>query len=217
MDFKKRILAQTEKLIGLITYVKLSDEMIDSLKKVAYAQRQSLVAEIEKEIKDLFSKFKEENLFNDARPSKHEYFMNIAHAVKMRSHDSQTKVGAVLVCNDHNSILGTGYNGFVRGADDSILPTTRPEKYQYMQHAEKNLISNLIKRGGVSTDNSTLYCTLSPCQDCMRFLYQSGITKVIIENKYKDFDSLKKMMDLQIDENQTPEGFIELTYRIKTK
>jgi uracil-DNA glycosylase len=49
----------------------------------------------------------------------------------------------------------------------------------------------------------------------MRLLYQSGIKRVIIREKYRDFEDLKKMMDIEILEQITEEGFIELNYQPK--
>ena len=81
------------------------------------------------------------------RPSKIQNFMDIAETISMRSHDAETKVGAVLINNQSSAILATGYNGFVVGAEDDKLPNTRPEKYEYMLHAEQNLITNCSKHG----------------------------------------------------------------------
>lgn len=148
------------------------------------------------------------------RPSKYHVFMEMAETTSKRSHDAQTQVGSVLVSNRTQDILGTGYNGFVRGANDQALPNTRPEKYKYMVHSEMNLICNLARRG-ISTQDSTLFVTWSPCVTCMRLLYQAGVTKVICKQKYRDFDTLRDMGDLQIEEEMTPEGFFELNYKIK--
>lgn len=149
------------------------------------------------------------------RQSKNQNFMEMAEIVAKRSHDAETKVGSVLVSNRDGSVLGTGYNGFVRGVDDSSLPTTRPDKYNYMVHSETNLICNIAKNGG-TTNDSTLFCTMSPCVNCMRMLCQAGITVVICKEKYRDFDSLLQMKDLRIEESKTPEGYFKLSYKVKT-
>lgn len=148
------------------------------------------------------------------RPTKNKTFMEMAEITARRSHDAETKVGSVLVSNKTQDILGMGYNGFVRGAKDEKLPNTRPEKYKYIVHSEQNLICNLVRRG-VSTDDSTLYCTMSPCVTCMRMLYQAGVTKIICKEKYRDFDSLKEMGDLNIKETITPEGYFVFDYEVK--
>lgn len=148
------------------------------------------------------------------RPSKIKCFMEMAETTAQRSHDAETKVGSILVSNKTQDVLGTGYNGFVRGANDQNLPNTRPEKYKYMVHAEMNLVCNLARRG-VSTEDSTLFVTMSPCVTCMRLLYQAGVTKIICKEKYRDFDAIKEMGDLEVVESRTPEGYFELNYQVK--
>ena len=149
------------------------------------------------------------------RKSKMEVNMNVAEAVAQRSHDAETQVGAVLVKNDSGAIIATGFNGFVRGAPDDKLPSTRPEKYPYMRHAEENIISNCA-RHGISTNNCTLFCTLTPCCSCMRLLWQCGITIVIAKEKYRDWEKLIEMQDLAVDMSMTPEGYWRLTYKEKS-
>lgn len=145
------------------------------------------------------------------RPSKNIYWMGIADAVSLRAHDEQTKVGAVLVKNDTGMVVATAHNGFVRGAPDDLLPKTRPEKYEYMMHAEDNLISHCAK-SGISVDNCSLVITMSPCQKCLRLLWQSGITQVICKNLYRDH--CIDMKDLKIEQEQTEEGFFKLIYKL---
>ena len=48
----------------------------------------------------------------------------------------------------------------------------------------------------------------------MRLLFKCGITKVIVKRKYKDYEDLKAMGDIEIEEKQTPEGYFELTYKV---
>lgn len=146
------------------------------------------------------------------RPSKIRNYMDIAEVVAQRSHDSQTKVGSVLVNNDNGAIIATGFNGFVRHANDSLLPNTRPDKYQYIVHSEMNIIANCAKNG-ISMDNCTVICTLTPCENCMRMLWQCGITDVIAKDPYTGFADVLAMKDIQVIQTATPEGFIALEYR----
>lgn len=148
------------------------------------------------------------------RPSKLTTLMNVAEQWAARSHDTETKVGAVLVKNDSGAQIASGYNGFVRGAPDDELPTTRPDKYEYILHAEENIITNCGYHG-ISMANCTLVCTLSPCKRCMRLMWNAGITRVIAKQLYHDFDDIMKMKDLGVDQKITPEGFWELTYKEK--
>jgi len=116
----------------------------------------------------------------------------------MRSHDSQTQCGAVLVKDKR--IISTGYNGFVSNIDDSILPRVRPEKYPFMIHAEANAIYNAAKNG-VTTLGSTCYVTAIPCLNCLQMLYQCGVSDILfsdISRPKGDFFSSKynTMMNL---------------------
>jgi dCMP deaminase len=45
-------------------------------------------------------------------------------------------------------------------------------------HAESNAILKAAKMGTL-TENSTMYCTLSPCKDCAKLILQSGIKRVV--------------------------------------
>jgi dCMP deaminase len=147
---------------------------------------------------------------SDERPSKNSYWMSIAEKVATRSHDTETQVGAILVKNDTGMVIASGHNGFVRGAPDKLLPTTRPEKYQYMVHAEENLLAHCA-RNGIKVDNCTLVITLSPCQKCLRLMWQAGITQVICRDIYRDHTIA--LADLNIDQESTNEGYIKLTYK----
>lgn len=120
-----------------------------------------------------------------------------AVAVASQSPDEQTKVGCLLVNGSTGAVLGSGFNGFVRKAPDENLPKTRPDKYKYIIHAETNMVYNCA-RHGVPTDNCFVYCTLSPCVNCLRALYQSGISVVYFKDKYRDFDENVQMKDLYL-------------------
>ena len=138
--------------------------------------------------------------------------MGIAEAVSLKSHDAETKVGGVLVKNDTGVVVATGYNGFVRGAPDKELPTTRPDKYQYMVHCEENMIASAAKNG-INVSECTLVITMSPCQKCLRLMWQAGITEVVCKDLYKDHDS--NLADLKIVEEETDEGYTKLRYSQK--
>lgn len=145
------------------------------------------------------------------RQNKELNYMEFAEVAAKRSHDAETKVGAILVKNDTGAVIATGFNGFVRGAADGLLPDTRPEKYKFMMHAEQNIISHCC-RHGISTANTTLYCTLTPCQQCARMLWQCGISTVFAKSQYKDFSETKNMLDLSMRWSTTSEGFIYMEF-----
>ena len=110
-----------------------------------------------------------------------DYFRNIAHQVKLKSKDQNTKIGAVIVGPD-NEIVSTGYNSFPRGIDDNVdIRQQRPEKYYWFEHAERNAIYNAA-RIGVSTRDCTMYLTCGiPCADCARGIINAGIRRIVCE------------------------------------
>jgi dCMP deaminase len=131
-----------------------------------------------------------------------EYFLNIAEQVKLKSKDQSTQIGAVIVGKD-KEVLSTGYNSFPRGLDDSLQERQeRPEKYFWIEHAERNAIYNAA-RIGVSLKNSTIYLTSGlPCMDCARGIVNSGIKTVYCKqvcttkNRDKWDESQKKSLEL---------------------
>ena len=137
------------------------------------------------------------------RPSWPEYFLMLAKLVSARSTCNVRKVGAVIVRD--NKILATGYNGAVHGAFHCSdkgpsyclrrdIGASEADKYNYClaSHAEANAI-NQAARFGVSLENSTLYCTLEPCNWCFKQLIQAGIKEIYFEIAYdspnKEFDA----------------------------
>lgn len=128
-----------------------------------------------------------------------ETFMQMAFLIAQRSKDPSTQAGAVIV-DKENIIVGLGYNGFPRGCSDDKFPWSRDgdfcqTKYPYVVHAEENAIYNTNKK----PVNCTLYCTLFPCNECVKTIIQSGIEKVIYaSDKYHDkpaWQSARKMLD----------------------
>jgi dCMP deaminase len=104
------------------------------------------------------------------------YFADMAEFVSKRSTDTSTKVGAVIVGPD-KEVRSTGYNGLPRGTKDSEERLSRPAKYLWTEHAERNAIYNAA-RVGTSTKGCSLYVQLHPCVDCARAIIQSGIIEV---------------------------------------
>lgn len=110
-----------------------------------------------------------------------DYFREIANVVAKKSKDEKTHIGAVIVGKD-NEIVSTGYNSFPRGLiDDKPERQERPEKYFWMEHAERNAIYNAA-RIGVSTKDCSLYLShWFPCVECTRAIINSGITTLYCE------------------------------------
>lgn len=129
-----------------------------------------------------------------------EYFMGIAQLSGMRSKDPHTQVGACIVSGSHK-ILSMGYNGFPIGCSDDAFPWEREgdelsTKYPYVTHGEMNAILNY--RGG-SLEETILYVSLFPCNECAKAIIQAGIKKIVYDSdKYALSPSTvasKRMLD----------------------
>lgn len=128
------------------------------------------------------------------RPNWTNYFLGLAKVISQRSHDVHTQHGCVIT-DIHNRILGVGYNGFPRGMDDKKLPVGRPEKYDWIIHAERNALSNCVIR----PDKGTAYVTGQCCNDCIMALWQEGVGRVVMAESHgtKLFDaSAQKRFDM---------------------
>ena len=116
-----------------------------------------------------------------------EYFMGVSILSGMRSKDPHTQVGACIVSRDHK-ILSMGYNGFPSGCGDEDFPWSREgdpldNKYFYVTHSELNAILNY--RGG-SLEDTILYVSLFPCNECAKAIIQSGIREIVYESDKYD-------------------------------
>jgi dCMP deaminase len=134
------------------------------------------------------------------RPSKPEYYLNIASVVSTRSTCLRRQYGAVIVKNDR--IIATGYNGAARGRDNCCdsgecwrLTHGIPHGEQYEKcqavHAEANAI---ISASSENMYGATLYLAgfeiddagnriripdPKPCEMCERYIVNAGIKNVV--------------------------------------
>jgi len=123
--------------------------------------------------------------------------MGMAHEIKKLSPDIETQVGAIML-SEEGRIIASSFNGFLRGAMDESLPNTRegsPNKHDFIQHAERNMLYNCCYEG-IRTKNTTIICTLSPCQDCLRACWQSGVKRIIFDQLYHRFTSTSYYLNL---------------------
>lgn len=116
------------------------------------------------------------------------YFINIAYSISLKSKDKK-KVGAVLVSQNDNRIISTGYNGLPAGINDNIDWDNRELVHSMIIHAEMNCILYSNNK----FENSILYCTLSPCKDCIKIIAAAKINKVIYLTEYRDFNIVKNL------------------------
>jgi dCMP deaminase len=121
-----------------------------------------------------------------------EAYMKTAETFAELSHARRLHVGAIVVKDDR--IISIGYNGMPAGwdndcedtiqhSDDTVTLKSKPE----VLHAETNAIAKLAK-STESGDGAVLFVTHSPCLDCAKLIFQSGIRSVFYRNSYRSTD-----------------------------
>ena len=125
------------------------------------------------------------------KPKFVDYYMKIAEVTSGLSYAKRLQVGAVIVKD--NQILATGYNGMPSGWENicetetyeedgfHITLKTKPE----VLHAETNAIAKLA-RSTESGEGASMFITHSPCIECAKLIYQSGIAAVYYDEDYRD-------------------------------
>ena len=99
--------------------------------------------------------------------------------VAVQSKDTGAQVGAVIVAAD-GRILPEACNELPEGVLDSAVRRTRPAKYFFTEHAERNAIYHAAKHG-YKLAGATIYQSWFPCADCARSIIQSGIRRVVAQ------------------------------------
>jgi dCMP deaminase len=145
------------------------------------------------------------------RPTKSQYYVDIAKAVAMRSTCLRRRFGAVIVKNDQ--IISTGYNGAPRQTSNCIdlgycfrqaknIPAGENYELCRAVHAEMNAIihaSRLDMVGadlylvGIEVESGELVSQVNPCLLCKRVIINAGIGRVVLPDspgvfKYIDVD-----------------------------
>ena len=103
------------------------------------------------------------------------------------SYCKRRQVGALIVKN--RMIISDGYNGTPTGFENICEDDENYTKW-YVLHAEANAIMK-VAASTQSSQGATLYVTLSPCKDCSKLIFQSGIKRVVYHNEYKDSSGIK--------------------------
>ena len=130
-----------------------------------------------------------------ARPTKDQYFIEMARVVATRSTCCRRKVGCVMVDFD-DRVLCTGYNGnppqFPHCIDNPCegahLPSGTGLDICGATHAEINALCFCpdIKK------IKTIYVTTSPCSNCIKALLNTSAERIVFEEEYASSHNLSK-------------------------
>jgi len=122
-------------------------------------------------------------------------YMDWAKRVSQLSYARRLNVGAVIVKDD--TVISYGYNGMPAGWDNNCEEKiwdktgdyelkTKPE----VLHAESNALAKLARSNNSGLD-ADIFITHSPCIECAKLIYQSGIRRVFYGENYRDDAGIK--------------------------
>lgn len=154
-------------------------------------------------------------------------YMKMARCMGELSYAVRNKVGAIIV-SKNGQIISQGFNGTPSGADncceDVICnwqlgcrldkckdPGNALKNVEYctgcdyvklvtkksVLHAESNAIAKCAKWLN-TTEDATIYITLSPCYECSKLIIQSGIKRVVFETLYRDTTGIDNLISSNI-------------------
>ena len=134
-------------------------------------------------------------------------YMQTAQTFAELSSAQRLHVGAIIVKDDR--IISIGYNGMPSGwsnvcedvSEDGTLKT-KPE----VLHAETNAIAKLAK-STESGDGADLFVTHSPCIECAKLIYQSGIKSVYYKSDYRDSNGIKFLQQSGVTVEKLPDQY----------
>lgn len=134
--------------------------------------------------------------------------MDWAERVAQLSYARRLQVGAVIVKDD--CVISYGYNGMPAGWDNNcedeirypdaegVVLKTRSE----VLHAESNAVSKLAKTNN-SGNEADIFITHSPCLECAKLIYQSGIKRVWYGINYRDESGINFLRKSGVEVTQT--------------
>lgn len=144
------------------------------------------------------------------RPSWDDYFLEVANAISKRGTCNRGRSGCVIVKD--NQILAAGYVASPRGfphCDDvghQIKKITHKDGTTTQHcvrtvHAEQNALIQAA-RNGVSVNEATVYCKMTPCRVCAMLIVNAGIKSVYCKRKYhagKESEQIFKKAKIKIE------------------
>tara|TARA_B110000902_G_scaffold14855_1_gene17591 strand:+ start:796 stop:1308 length:513 start_codon:yes stop_codon:yes gene_type:complete len=143
-------------------------------------------------------------------------YMQIAYQVSKLSYAERRKVGCVIVKD--NQIISVGYNGTPHGfnntceeddnrfyenpdhaldlieqgftCDNGCCHKSNSITKREVLHAESNALMKIAK-STLTSKESVLYTTTSPCFECAKLIIQSGVSKVYYCEDYRDMSGIE--------------------------
>lgn len=117
------------------------------------------------------------------------------------SQATRKQVGAVIAKQDR--IIATGFNGTLPGLPNQC-EDSQGETLPTVMHAEANAILFAAKHG-LTLQDCTIYCTLSPCMQCSKMIAAAGITRLVYCYAHSDQSGVRLLADLGVSCEQLQE------------
>ena len=122
-------------------------------------------------------------------------YLDMANRWGKLSHCERKQVGALIVKD--RMIISDGYNGTPSGFENNCEDENNFTKW-YVLHAEANAITKLA-RSSESGLGATIFVTHSPCIECAKLIYQSGISTVYYKTSYRNDDGINFLKKSKVE------------------
>ena len=119
-------------------------------------------------------------------------YLTMAKEWAKLSHCNRKQVGALMVKD--GTIISDGYNGTPSKFKENVCEDDGGSTHWFVLHAEANAILKCAKNG-ISSNGATLYQTYSPCKECSKLIIQSGISRLVYIDEYRDTDGLELLKE----------------------
>lgn len=140
-----------------------------------------------------------------------ETHLRTAYQIATQSRDTSNQNGATLVsaCGE---VIGHGVNNFAMGVEFNVeRAESRPEKYRYFEHAERNSIYQAA-RAGASTMGSTMFCPWAACCDCARGIINAGVHTLVMHRERMQMTPERWREDVNEALSMMEEAGVQLLY-----
>ena len=125
-------------------------------------------------------------------------YMKTAETFGSLSTAKRLQVGAIVVKD--NRIISIGYNGMPSGWSNECEDENGKTKSEVI-HAEANAIAKLACSHESGKD-AEIYITHSPCMECAKLIYGSGIKTVYYKHKYRSEEGIHFLEKCGLEVNQ---------------
>jgi|SaaInl5LU_22_DNA_1037371.scaffolds.fasta_scaffold00365_39 dCMP deaminase len=137
--------------------------------------------------------------------TKEQIYMDIAKLISKRSKCSRSKVGSIIVKDDH--IISTGYNGTPtsnQNCCDVFKDRPSSEHFEWSKiheiHAEQNAIL-WASINSFSIEGADIYTTMRPCIQCTKLIIGAKLKRIYYSIDYRKELHLNTIQEKFLSDN----------------